>query len=742
MQLQKLYMIFIFLALPFVGLSQSARVQKMKEALTNYTQEDSVRFHMLDDLAWELRRTDPDEAMQYARAALQLAEDIEYRKGEGISHNMMGILYNNLGDYERALEEYEQALAIRREIEDLRAVGNTLDNMGTVYQRKGEYDEAVNYQIEALKIREAIGDSAGMASGYNNIGVIYKKQQDFEKALEYYEKALSIEQSLSDSISIANNFNNIGSVYFLQRDFQKAQEFYEAALAIRDALGDKRGKASSYNNLGSLMMKKELVPEALNYYLKAVAISESIGDKNNTSISYNRIGELLKEMNSPEQSIRYFQRSLRIAKEIGALEIQKADNQELAEIYELLATQASSSSEKASYLAEALAYQKAYFTTHDSLFSKEKVQQIAELESKYEIERHASENEKLKRERAIERAENEKKQAISATLVRAALVISLLMGLLIFVLWRSNRQRKRVNAELISQQEEISAINDTLTRANEEIRKKNDDITASINYAKRIQNAMFPDIKILDNTPITDHFILLKPRNIVSGDFYWFFKSETHLFLAAVDCTGHGVPGAIMSMIGFEQLTEIVREHQQHNPSLILKELQEGVRAILKQDETNISDGMDLAICAIELANGKIEFAGAKRPIILITEEEGSPKMHTIKGDRLSIGGMKLEENFTTHTFIPNRYCYIYMFSDGYQDQFGGEENKKFMFKPLRNLLFESHHIPMEEQKILLEGTLDNWRGSKDQIDDILVMGFRLEVPQTADRVSAESTNL
>ncbi|MEO1652735.1 MAG: SpoIIE family protein phosphatase, partial [Bacteroidota bacterium] len=281
--------------------------------------------------------------------------------------------------------------------------------------------------------------------------------------------------------------------------------------------------------------------------------------------------------------------------------------------------------------------------------------------------------------------------------------------------------------------------------AKEIIEKKNADITSSINYAKRIQQATLPqylEIKAL----LPDSFIMFRPRDIVSGDFYWFSRMEPRpiyeetvenglikkvqkgyesekLVITAIDCTGHGVPGAFMSMIANDLLNGIVDIRGISNPAIILHELHQGVTNSLRQQETDNKDGMDMALCVIDAAKGKVEFAGAKNPLIYIQNNE----LYHIKGDKYPIGGLKHgERNYNKHTISLNAPTTFYMFSDGYPDQFGGEEGRKFMIKRFKKLLLEIHREPLERQQEILEEAFARWIGHRKQLDDVLVMGFRL----------------
>ncbi|MEM6297889.1 MAG: GAF domain-containing protein [Bacteroidota bacterium] len=247
---------------------------------------------------------------------------------------------------------------------------------------------------------------------------------------------------------------------------------------------------------------------------------------------------------------------------------------------------------------------------------------------------------------------------------------------------------------------------------------------SSINYAKRIQEAMLPDRQSIKQA-LPESFILFKPRDMVSGDFFWFAEQDDKQFVAAVDCTGHGVPGALMSMIGNELLNEVINLRNIHEPSQILRELHYGVRQDLKQRDTQNADGMDMVICVIDKKAKELSFAGAKNPLVYIQNGD----LHYIKGDRFPIGGKQLGSvrNYTTHKISFHAPTTFYLYSDGYQDQFGGEKGtKKFMAPRFRNLLHNIHFLPMSEQEEILDTTIKKWMRGSRQIDDILVMGFAL----------------
>lgn len=278
--------------------------------------------------------------------------------------------------------------------------------------------------------------------------------------------------------------------------------------------------------------------------------------------------------------------------------------------------------------------------------------------------------------------------------------------------------RSNESAELFQARKKIE-------QAYREISIINKDLTDSINYARRIQHAILPDTEIL-TTHFEQSFVLYKPKSIVSGDFYWFTKYEDKLLVAAVDCTGHGVPGAFMSMIGHNLLNEIVNVKDITRPSEILNRLDRSLRILLKQDRehTGARDGMDVSICFIDPANGQMEFAGANHLVFLL--QEGI--LQTIKGDKFPVGGIFRQDEirYTNHSVPVSKGDVIYLFTDGYADQFGGSCNKKMMTKRFKQILKLVYPMKASQQKKVITSFFEEWKGENEQTDDVLVIGIKI----------------
>ncbi len=298
-------------------------------------------------------------------------------------------------------------------------------------------------------------------------------------------------------------------------------------------------------------------------------------------------------------------------------------------------------------------------------------------------------------------------------------ILFAVLAVVLFIRYWTQNLRK---ANQVLKEKEVAARE--IARQREELAIKNKNITDSIRYAQKIQEALLPSAYYFKRL-FPESFVIFKPKDFISGDFYWITEKENKQFVVSADCTGHGVPGALMSMIGFEILDKIINDQKEYEPAEILNILSKGIEATFSRNEDDLSvkDGMDLALCMIDKKNKRMEFAGAFNSLYLIRDN----RLTEIKGDRFSIGltANELGKPFTNHFLELEKEDRIYIFTDGYVDQFGGPKGKKFMYRRFRHMLLTVHKIPMKEQKEFLENTLESWMGENEQVDDIQVIGIQ-----------------
>ncbi|HPF93875.1 MAG TPA: SpoIIE family protein phosphatase, partial [Tenuifilaceae bacterium] len=459
---------------------------------------------------------------------------------------------------------------------------------------------------------------------------------------------------------------------------------------------------------------------------EALSLSRDLGNSRLTfnclsllSFNYDRVGNLAKaqETNSMLAQIKQLLARQEVAEEYEEIvgrteaEVQRERAQRTAQELEmeLQRLKAQATRDSLGFVVQA---------KQDSLkqaeqISRQRAQEIEILESQREIQRLAQ-------------SELEAKQRAQQTIIISGAGGLLLFILLSLFIYRGYRDKRKANTLLSHQNEEIQ-------KQRDQIQKQNENISKSINYAQGIQKALLPSQKNLEQY-FADSFIYFKPRDVVSGDYYWFkpipgengeFNIKTDKFaISAIDCTGHGVPGAFLSMIGYNLLDEII-DKGVHKPGRILQELNRGIRRALRQDETDNRDGMDMALCVWDPQKKTIEFSGAKNPLVYICNGE----LTRIRGDKESIGGgTNYDQEFTTHEIPVESTTWVYMFSDGFIDQFGGNDGRKFMIKNFTELLQHIHELPACEQREILKITFNEWKRQEfPQVDDVLVMGCKLE---------------
>ncbi len=619
-----------------------------------------------------------------------------------------------LSDFPSALDFYQKKSALSEAIGDLAGQADGLIGVGNIYYNQGDYPTALDYYHQSLQIKEEMGDQQGAAISLNNIGYIFSTQGEYVSALDYYRRGLEIFQALKSQASVASSLNSIGNIYYQQGDYLMALEYYHQSLQIKEETGDKQGAATSLYNIANIYIYQDNDTLAQKYYLKSLQIMEEIGYKHGTTYPLNGLSNIALKRKNYEESIKYAEQALAIAQEVQAA----------AEMKDLSSTLYQSYKGKGDY-AKALDYHELFKQLQDSLFNADKSKSIANLEAQSDILRKEKEIELLNKNKEI--LENEKSFQQKTTYV----ILTALALLLVFAyfLFRSRQQERAAKEISEERKEEIQQINEELkstmallNQQKDEIEQKNEDITASINYAQRIQSAALPDLEEMYRV-FDELFVFFRPRDIVSGDFYWFGQQGEKVLLTAVDCTGHGVPGAFMSMIAINLLNQIVNEQGMTAPDQILTQLHLRIQQALRQGQTANRDGMDMSLICWDRGQHSLHFAGAKNPLIYFQDGE----LHHIGGDRISIGGQGKDLHFAGHTIALNENpLTFYLFSDGYADQFGGPKGRKRMLKGLKALLQELHTLPLATQHQRLEQDFEGWRGDMFQIDDVLLIGGRI----------------
>jgi len=605
---------------------------------------------------------DIPKALEFYHNSLNIYEEMGDKTGMAITLNNIGIIYNDQGDIHKALECYHKSLKISEERSDKEAIATCLNNFGVIYNNQGEIPKALECYHKSLNNYKEMGNKSGMATALNNIGMVYKNQGDLPKALEFFQKSLKIVEEMGYKSGIASSLYNLGLIYTIQGDLPKALECYHKSLNIREAIGDKSGIAYSLTNIGGIELDQGELDRALNSGTQALLIAREIGSP-----------ELISDNSSLLSKVAIKQRNFKEAFEMYQLHIQM----------------------------------------HDSINNKETQKAAIQQQFKYDYEKkeavaNAEHKSELERQEAVSAAEEHKQDIIIGS-VSGGLGLVGLFSVFLFNRFRVTKRQKGIIEE---QKEDVD-------RAYDSLEEKNKDITDSINYAQRIQAAILPPNRIMKQY-LSNSFVLYKPKDIVAGDFYWIEPVGDTIIFAAADCTGHGVPGAMLSMLCNNALNRSVRQYGLTDPGKILDKTREIIIAEFDKSDEHVHDGMDISLCALN--GSKLLFAGAYNPLWIARDNE----IIEIKGDKQPIGNSDNPKPFTTHSFDLKKGDVYYIFSDGYVDQFGGKRGKKLKAKAFRELLLSVTDKPMAEKQVLLHETFENWRGDLEQVDDVCVIGVNV----------------
>ena len=658
---------------------------------------------------------------------------IRYRKADndqiGLANILsnIGLIYINIGNYNKAIEYFNNALLLHTQLKNKKGLANVTENIGVVYDNKGDYEKAIEYYQKSLKIEEELENKLGVSQSLNSIAGIFSKMNNYEKALDYYQQSLKIKENLGDKNEVAITLNNIGVVLRNIKNDSKAIEYFEKSLEFATASKNMQSIANTLNNLGEIYITKNNQDKALSYFKQSLVINQKMGNKTGIASCYLHFANIYKQNNNLQLAINYSIQSITLAKEIGLKEIISKNYQLQSEIYA-----------KLNDFEKAYLNQSNYITIKDSMINETNHKQITEIETKYQTEKKQKEILFLNQQSELNELKikkNEKEiqfQRIINYIILIGFVLILFIALLLYKQYIDkktvNLKLEIQNKEINFQKEEVEIQKNIAIQQRDQITEQKKHITDSILYAQKIQNAILPHSKCIQNF-FCNNFIFYKPKDIVSGDFYWFSsaaKDTNKIIIAAIDCTGHGVPGAFMSIVAYNLLKQAINEQKLSNPATILNALSETLYNTLQlsDDENIIMDSMDISICVINKQTYQLEYSGANNPIYIIRNRE----LIELKADKHSIGE-SFTENFIG--FKNNKYQLqnndtIYMFSDGYVDQFGGPNRKKFLSRQFKKYLIELQDFTMQQQKEKLEKTLTDWQGNIEQYDDIMVIGLKI----------------
>lgn len=619
---------------------------------------DTDRVEVLYELCFEFKRQNLDSAMYYGQEALSLSKKINYNTGIAISYNNLAGVMRDRGDFKTALEYFLLSSTYYEKGKNSKGLASVLNNIGGMYGILNNMPKALEYFRKSLRVKQEMGDKQGIANALNNIGNVYKSMGKVDSAMSCYETSLKLKKELNDLLGMAQTLNNIGSVYSGEKDYRTAIKYYEQSLDLKKKTGDKRGISVSLIDLATC---------------------------------YRFLGDY-------DLALVYAMQGLETSKQLGLLETMADAEDIMALIY----------ADKKMY-DKAYAHLNIFLRYRDSILNEKSMQQLNELQTKYETVEKDKKLLEQKMQIDHEQVENRRKSIISYGLGLGIL----LLGIVVFLVLRGYVQKKKANTEITEQK----AI----------IEEKNKEILDSIHYAKRIQGALLASDTLLKKN-LPEYFVFYKPKDIVSGDFYWASSQGDNFLVAVGDCTGHGVPGAFMSLLNINLLKESVAEKQILLPDLVLNNVRDGIITALNPEGSQITsqDGMDAVLCSFDFRKKRVRVACANNPL-WIRRKAGDGNLLEFAPDKMPVGlSAGSVTPFTLHEIDLHEGDMLYMITDGYADQFGGPKGKKFKYKALQELLVRNSDLSANDQRMELERIFNEWKGSIEQVDDVLIMGIRV----------------
>lgn len=613
-------------------------------------------------------------------------------------------------------------------------LAGSISNLGYIADNISNVPVALNYYHQALRIYEQIGDREGAASSFNNLGVLYSAQGDTSKAMYYHNESLRLKKIIGDQEGIAVSLNNIGTIYKDKGRIFEALDCFEKSLRIARELDDRRGMAIAYDNIAGVYFTEGYEAKAIDFYTRAYDIRMINGEYTGASFSLNNISRVYLALNNIDKAFEYATRSFELASELGfPIDIQHAAAS-LTDIYK----------RKNDY-KNALFYFEIQVKMSDSIYNDNNERAMLSQSLRYEFEKETLKKTlQHQKEQAVKDlqisqrdAEISKERMLSYSLI----IGLLLMVYLVYVSVRNYRRKQRDNVLIQLQKNEVENQKQKIEKQHHILEETYKEISDSITYAKRIQQAILPPVYLISNS-FSDAFIWFQPKNVVSGDFFWFHQTGDDILLAVADCTGHGVPGAMVSVVCHNAMNRAVLEFGLVQPDQVLNKTRDLVIETFDKSGSEVKDGMDISLIRVNIKNKLLQYAGANNNLYLLRHglrtdlvadrvemallDEKGLTFYEFKADKQPIGRFSKAKPFSLHSMPLEKNDQLYLYSDGLADQFGGPKGKKFKYSQIKEILFShaSHSLQIQHKALL--NAYEQWKGELEQVDDICFIGIRM----------------
>ncbi len=645
---------------------------------------------------------DPDRAMEYFRESMKYYREVKARPGISELYNKIGQIFRDTDRLDSSVVYFLLGAENGEKYADTVGMIMSYNNLGNHYADISDLSRAMDYLLDARDLSDALGYAEAQLAIINNISGIYSKLGQEDHAFEYLQESIELCLQVNDLDNLPLLYNNAGSHYYHKDDPDSAMIYYRKALSMGKKTSRPFVIAVSQKNIGGAYEKMNIYDSALFYYNQALPVFMDTDDRNQASYVLSSMAEIYLDLDDLQNADHYGSWSYELA-----VEIQEID----AIRYSARAMKSIRAREKR--WDEAYSYFQTFIRMRDSVQNRSQANSAIYKELTHEYEKEQALHDAEARQTLLLSNEREKRQQMVTYGVAGGFLIVLLMSYFLYERLKVTQGQKKV---IESQKREVELAHDSLE-------KKNTEILDSIYYAKRIQQALLKSEE-QGRSHLPEHFIFFMPKDIVSGDFYWVMEKEPYLYLSAGDCTGHGVPGAFLTMLGTSFLNEINAGEESLTPAEILNRLRDKIIRELGQssDQDATKDGMDISLIRVNLDTLELNWTGAHNPLYLVQDGE----LSIIKADKQPIGYYDRMTPFSHHSAQLKPSDQVYLFTDGFSDQFGGPNGKKYMSKKFKELILEISVLEPSAQRDELENEFNRWKGELPQLDDVCVIGLKV----------------
>ncbi len=737
--------IFI-LCLPLIAITQNKKLDSLLAETKKPTHDTTQALTCIAIANIYSKGTELDKSEMYFKKAADLTR-AKYKNYYSSTLRAYAAYLKRQIKYQTAIDTLRNVIKMDLENNYEKELGAAYVDIGVLYRLTGNFKFSIENILKGIPLREKRGSKTEIMNAYNSLANSYsalaganKNAADFAKAIEYYKKAeglagdnLKLISMIWSNLGVTNGY--LGRIREDSNLLTLARNYHFKSYEVRQKLNDTLGMIEIWNNIGVINFdlgnkynSLKYLYSAQYYFQKAIDAEEGINihnysDIGNLSGSYVLIGRLESSNEKILKGVRLAEQSFSDAVKARDYLAQHSMLENLMTGYETLGD-----SKMAFY------YAKKAIAIKDTILNSESNNTIKELSTKFETDKKEKENEILKQQGELNATQLKQQKIVSY-----ALVIGLIFLIVFAIMIYKNLNLSKKSNRIISLQKlEVE-------KQKHLVEEKQKEVLDSINYAKRLQDAILPQVRSIKESFSKlngDAFVVYQPKDIVAGDFYFFEDNNDHLFIAAADCTGHGVPGAMVSVVCSNALTRSVKEFNLSDPGKILDKTTELVLDTFSKSVGQVKDGMDISLLCINKKNKTITWSGANNPLWYMSSSgepvprlnrevaqragEDDSKLEELKPNKQPIGQSDDPQPFVTNKLPQANGQMFYLITDGYADQFGGEDGKKLKSKNFKELLRSINTLPLDEQAHTITQNFNSWKGDFEQVDDVCVIGIRI----------------